>query len=237
MYDVILKVITGSRAYGFARPDSDTDTRGIGMPSPEVFYGLQNFEMHEQKEPDETIYSLKKFVNLAMNANPNILELLFIDAPELVLINAPAAIYLKSYRSEFITKKIFTTYVGYAKAQLHKIKAEGNCSPEMSSRRFEDIKKNGYDTKAATHLMRLMFQAQELAEDGKISFPMKPEDLCICKAIRGGRWSLDNLKSIFEASLEDLRYIESKSTLPDAPDFKRINALMIRINKVWYREK
>lgn len=232
-YTPILKVITGSRAYGFARPDSDTDIRGIAMPSKEIFFGLQNFEMHEKKDPDETIYSLKKFVNLALGANPNILELLWIEKPFLLLEHHQAN-YLKHFRRAFITKKIFTSYVGYAKAQLHKIKAEGNCSPEMNSRRSEDIKKNGYDTKAATHLMRLMFQARELALDERISFPMRDEELVVCKSIRNGEFPFEFVKNLFEKSLQELREIEKDSTLPEKPDFNLVNNIVITINKEWY---
>jgi len=234
-YTPILKVITGSRAYGFARSDSDTDIRGIAMPSEEIFFGLNNFEMHEQKDPDETIYSLKKFVNLAINGNPNILELLFIDAPHLILLETAPALFLKSHRKKFITKRIFTTYVGYAKAQLHKIKADGNCAPEMKSRRAEDIAKNGFDTKAATHLIRLMFQATELALYRTISFPMTGEELFICKAIREGRRTFDEVRTIFEWLLCDLREIEEKSTLPEKPDFDMINSLVIQMNERWYK--
>lgn len=237
LYTPILKVITGSRAYGFARPDSDVDTRGIAMPSADVFFGLRSFEMHESKNPDEVFYSLKKFVNLAMNANPNILELLFIDNPELILIEHPIMKFLKGARRRFISKKIFTTYVGYAKAQLHKIKADGNCAPEMSSRRFEDIKKNGYDTKAATHLVRLILQAQELITNGEISFPMKGAELAICTGIRNGGISFDVVKAVFEDELAELRYLEENSNLPESPDFELINDLVVEINKEWYEKE
>jgi len=233
LYTPILKVTTGSRAYGFARPDSDWDTRGIAMPSREVFFGLQSFEMHEQKDPDETIYSLNKFVNLALTGNPNILELLFIDEP-LIQLDTHQSRELKANRALFITKKLFITYVGYAKAQLHKIKADGNCAPEMKSRRSDDILKNGYDTKAATHLVRLMFQARELALDGNINFPMKGNELSACKGIREGKWKFEEVKETFEGALADLRKIEETSSLPEKPDFNRVNQLVMTINAEWY---
>ena len=73
----ILKVVAGSRAYGTNTEDSDYDYRGICIQPKKYLLGLDKFEQHEEKEPDTVIYSLEKFVRLALQNNPNILEILF----------------------------------------------------------------------------------------------------------------------------------------------------------------
>ena len=53
----IYKVISGSQAYGWARPDSDVDIRGIAIvPDKRYYYGfIRNFEQYEDKVNDINI--------------------------------------------------------------------------------------------------------------------------------------------------------------------------------------
>lgn len=44
---LILKVLSGSRAYGLDHPGSDFDTRGVCIPPLEYHLGLHTFEQHE----------------------------------------------------------------------------------------------------------------------------------------------------------------------------------------------
>jgi len=71
----ILEVVTGSHGYGLASPQSDLDLRGICMLPAEYLLGLQRFEQGMGPGEDQVTYALPKFVALALDANPNILEL------------------------------------------------------------------------------------------------------------------------------------------------------------------
>jgi len=83
---IIYEVLSGSHAYGLNTPDSDKDYRGILIPPREYYFSpFKSIEQYESKNPDRTIFELKKFVRLATDNNPNILELLFIDDSALVL--------------------------------------------------------------------------------------------------------------------------------------------------------
>ncbi len=73
----IFKCISGSIGYGISTSLSDEDIRGICIAPREFYYGLHKFEQQEYKEPDTVIYSINKFVQLARDCNPNVLELLF----------------------------------------------------------------------------------------------------------------------------------------------------------------
>lgn len=233
---VFYEVISGSRAYGFANENSDVDLRGIFFPNFDAIYGLKTFkDPQEFKDPDRVLYSFKKFMTLAMANNPNILELLWIDDRDLVVTNWSYMYFIKDIRESFLTKKIFTTYLGYVKAQIHKIKNEGNCSPEMNSRRMEDIKKNGYDTKAASHVFRLLYQGYDLARDKSLSIPLKPDQVKACREIRQGLMTFKDFIGNVDSLVEQFRALEVKSDLPDEPDYELVNALMIDINKQFYR--
>ena len=57
---IIFECISGSHAYGLNTPESDTDYRGICIPPEDYFLGMYSFDQHEQKDPDRTIFNIKK---------------------------------------------------------------------------------------------------------------------------------------------------------------------------------
>jgi predicted nucleotidyltransferase len=70
---------------------------------------------------DEVIYSLKKFVALAAECNPNFIEVLH-GAEEDILTIQPAGRLLLEHRHAFISKQAKPKFAGYARAQLKRIK-------------------------------------------------------------------------------------------------------------------
>src|SRR3990172_235143 len=102
----ILKCIVGSTAYGFATVGSDIDTRGIAIPPKECILGFnRRFEQYEDRETDTVIYNIQKFFQLARDANPSILEILFVDDPGLVITETREAKLIKEHRNEFLSMK------------------------------------------------------------------------------------------------------------------------------------
>ncbi len=119
----IFKCIAGSNVYGTNTKDSDLDTRGIAIPPREYFTGyLHNFEQHEDKVKDIVIWSLKKFMKLAADNNPNIIELLFIPR-KFWIVNTPYWREIVKHRMLFMSKKVKHTFTGYAYSQLKRIDA------------------------------------------------------------------------------------------------------------------
>jgi predicted nucleotidyltransferase len=112
----------GSHAYGTALPTSDHDLRGIAIPPRPYYLGwLHHFEQYEHKgEPDVVIFELRKFLSLAADCNPNVLEILFV-APEDQLKVTPVAERLLAEREIFLSKKARHTFSGYAISQLKRI--------------------------------------------------------------------------------------------------------------------
>jgi len=120
--NLIYKVRCGSHAYGTNLPTSDVDFAGIFIPPIAFYFGLQSFDLlSEQNEEDRSYYSLRKFGHLAIANNPNVLELLFVDRSD-VLYTTPAAELLRDNRHLFLSMRCQKTFVGYAKAQLHRIR-------------------------------------------------------------------------------------------------------------------
>lgn len=119
-YKVIFKTIAGSHLYGTARPDSDIDIRGVCLPPMEALLGLARFEQHEVPNEDTVIYDLRKFCRLALKANPNILEMLFVPEDAILEIDEYGEQLLEN-RMLFLSTRVVHTYSGYAFAQLKRI--------------------------------------------------------------------------------------------------------------------
>jgi len=71
--NIILLGLGGSYAYGTNVEGSDIDLRGVAVNSPKEILLGTDFEQVCRSTVDTAIYSLKKFVHLAADCNPNIL--------------------------------------------------------------------------------------------------------------------------------------------------------------------
>ena len=129
--------VAGSQCYGLNNESSDLDLKGICIPPAEVrdnlFQGFDQAENNEDihkrydslknpKNPkiESTVFTLKKFLKLAAEVNPNIIELLFVDSKD-ILLHTPAMDELLNNRDLFLSSKAKYTFAGYAASQLHRI--------------------------------------------------------------------------------------------------------------------
>jgi predicted nucleotidyltransferase len=123
--------LVGSHGYGLNRPDSDFDYRGVFIAPKRFYLGFDS--IIEQKdtgwdEPgifpfldnnqDTVIYELRKILQLLAGANPNILELLWLQN---YLVLTPVGEHLIKHKKMFLSKKVKHTYSGYAFAQIKKM--------------------------------------------------------------------------------------------------------------------
>ena len=121
--NLILKCVAGSHLYGLNTPSSDMDTRGIYLESIDDVLninGRQNGECADDKQ-DEKYYSLGKFLKLASECNPNIIELLYLPE-DAILYKSPVYDELVKHRDWFMSKRAMHTFKGYAYAQIQRAK-------------------------------------------------------------------------------------------------------------------
>lgn len=131
---IIFECVAGSHLYNLNNPKSDIDIRGIYVNPPSEYLGLSDpvNQVGDEKH-DTTYYSLKRFFELAMNANPNIIELLFVPENHRKIC-APVMDTLIANRDMFISKKCFHTHSGYAYSQIGKARGQNKMinHPELS---------------------------------------------------------------------------------------------------------
>ena len=111
----------GSHAYGTNVPESDEDLRGVCIAPKEYYLGYQKiFHNYIQAEPDFTVFELRKFLHLASECNPNVVELLFTDPSDHLYVH-PLMKEVLEKRDLFLSQRAKHTFSGFAMAQLRKI--------------------------------------------------------------------------------------------------------------------
>jgi predicted nucleotidyltransferase len=132
---IIYKVLTGSRQYGTYISTSDFDYRGIFILPLNKRISLKQSlcEVGQEKPVDIKYYEVEKFMQLAKDCNPSLIEFLF--APkDCIEICTPLMQKLFDNRHLFISKKAYHTFTGYSHSQIIKCRGQNKMvnHPEMS---------------------------------------------------------------------------------------------------------
>jgi uncharacterized protein len=114
---LLLKCISGSRAYNLALPSSDTDIKGIFVLPRQELFGLTYTPQVANASNDEAFFELGRFIDLLCKNNPNILELLS-TPPQSIRYRHPLMELIKP--EDFLSKLCMDTFAGYAKTQIKK---------------------------------------------------------------------------------------------------------------------
>ena len=225
----LYNVLAGSRLYGTNRPDSDYDYRVVRIEPIESLIGLQApFEVKQYQDSGEDVahYGLRKFCNLALSANPNILELLFAPKDAIQFIDFDFE-EIRAIRSCFLSQKIKKTFGGYAKSQIIQI-SQKDYQPIGAKAAI--IAKHGWDTKAGMHLFRLCYQGLELLTN-HASYSPRLEGFALKEAltILSGQRSKEQVLADCELWLK--RMDEAESVLPEEPDYRTVENCVMRLLK------
>lgn len=116
---ILFEAISGSRAFGLATENSDTDIRGVYYLPKEDFFGLNYIPQISNETNDITYYEIGRFVELLQKNNPNILEIL--ASPEECILQKSQLMDLLR-PEDFLSKLCKDTFAGYAVSQIKKAK-------------------------------------------------------------------------------------------------------------------
>jgi predicted nucleotidyltransferase len=216
LYDfVIYRCVVGSRAFGLAGDDSDTDSRGVYLPPADLQWSL--FGAPEQLENDATqecYWELRKFLILALKANPNILECLYTP---LIETATPIALELLAMREVFLSKLVYQTYNGYVLSQFKKLE--------------QDLRSTGsIKWKHAMHLIRLLMSGVTVLKEGFVPVNVAEHRDRLLAIKRGEmEWGeMNNLRLDLHKRFDEAF---ANTKLPDRPDYERANAFLLKARR------
>lgn len=116
---ILLECISGSKAYGLATEQSDTDIKGVFYLPKQQFFGLnQQYVAQVSNESNDIVYyELGRFIELLLKNNPTVMELLATPADK-ILYQHPLMTQLTT--SMFISQLCQNTFTKYAQSQIKK---------------------------------------------------------------------------------------------------------------------
>jgi predicted nucleotidyltransferase len=244
----ILRTEVGSGLHGIAIAGTDDhDEMGVFVEPPECALGLRgpmdHYVWRTQPEghrsghgdTDLVMYSLRKFLKLAIAGNPTILLPLFAPDASVYAVTDLGA-ELRSLAPAFLSQRAVQRFIGYLDGQTDRLLGRGRQGSLPN--RPELVERYGYDVKYASHALRLGLQGLEIAAHGRLTLPMPEADReRVLHVKSGGVAELDAVLAEIDAirtRIVDL--LESGAIpLPAEADTDRISAWSIDAHRRHWR--
>jgi predicted nucleotidyltransferase len=222
----------GSHSHGtYVEPKKggidDKDVMGIVVPSKSYYLGLDKWEGLNTwvDEYDLTFYEARKFMNLLLKNNPNVLGMLWLE-PNMYLKTTDVGKKLIKNREIFSSKLAYKSFNGYAYSQLRKM-THLACEGYMGAKRKELVQLHGYDTKNAAHLIRLLRMGMEFLASGQLNAMRHDAGQLI--DIKQGKYTLEQVKALAEDLFRKTEDAFIASKLPSEPNYAKANELLIEM--------
>lgn len=114
--------ISGSRLYGTNMPESDVDLRGFVMPPFEYLVGMKEFKAKELPG-DHKVYSLKRWLQLVIDGDPQCTELMFVPHYQVRKITEIGRRTIGVGLQYALSNKSFSRIMGYSNGEWRKAMA------------------------------------------------------------------------------------------------------------------
>jgi uncharacterized protein len=230
--EIIHAFVGGSALHGVKlQGTDDTDIYGVFIEKPWLALGIDGMEhfvtstspqtrRNVASDVDVMCYSLRKWAALAVRGNPTILHSLFTPAGR----NETEWAVILQRREIFLARTHARKYIGFAEAQLKRM--QGLRGAGKHGQRPEIIDKFGYDTKAATHTLRLLYEGIELMKEHCVTLPRPPRERELLLEIRRGEWSQDRVIRHAGRLHRNLEESSARSSLPETVDRTTVSNLV-----------
>jgi uncharacterized protein len=213
--DVIYACVVGSRAYGLAGPDSDTDRRGVFLAPADAFWRLGPAPTHRDgPRAEELHWELARCLSLALSANPTVLEVLW---SPLVTAVTDVGRELLALRASLLSRRAAETYGRYAADQFAKLSAARSRTGEVR-------------WKQAMHMLRLLMAGAHVLRTGEVLVDVSAhrDELL---AVRGGEVPWAEVAARADDLRADLSRALAGTPLPAAPDRDRVEQFLVDVRR------
>lgn len=229
----------GSQAHGTWRPPTDptsiddVDLMGATIGPIEQYLGFPGQETWERMEQetstgllyDIVVYDIRHFVRLLCKCNPNVLGMLWLKPNYYTHLTNHGRLLIEN-RDLFSSKEAYNSFTGYAYSQLHKM-THGAHQGYMGDKRKKLVDEFGYDTKNASHLIRILKMGIEFMATGQLN--VMREDNIYLVDIKKGLFTLKYIQDEANRLFQVAETALANSKLPDKVDQKKAEALLVKI--------
>ncbi|MEW1831920.1 nucleotidyltransferase domain-containing protein [Streptomyces sp. NPDC088196] len=209
----IYACVMGSRAFGLATDGSDTDRRGVFVAPTPLFWRFEKPPTHIEGPAEEQFsWELERFCELALRANPNILECL--HSPLVEHVDATGR-ELLALRDAFLSRQVHETFTRYALGQRKKLEV--------------DIRTHGAPRwKHAMHLLRLLTSARDLLRTGTLTIDVGDQRAPLL-AVKRGEVPWPEVELWMTRLAKETDEAATHTPLPTEPDRNRVEDFLIRV--------
>lgn len=234
----LLRVSVGSHAHGTATPDSDVDQRVVFAQPTGDFFKLTGKAKEtvwvehggEDGKLDITGWELGKYVKLATQCNPTVLEVLW--AP-IVYQNADGEA-LRELRGSLLNRqRVYDAFNGYASNQRKKMLGEVD-------QNREGITWTPHHWKFAAALIRVLHQGARLLHSGELPVALAEgtdSDRAVHSILmdcREGKMSPGAVVDVAQELRLALHRLYLESSLPTEPDLSQAQKLLDGVRSRYY---
>ncbi|MYW10559.1 nucleotidyltransferase [Streptomyces sp. SID2563] len=211
----VYSCVMGSRAFGLATETSDTDRRGVFLAPTPLFWRFEKPPTHIEGPADEQFsWELERFCELALRANPNVLECL--HSPLVDHVDDTGR-ELLALRGAFLSRRAHDSFVRYALAQRRKLEA--------------DVRVHGAPRwKHAMHLLRLLASCRDLLRTGELTIEVGDAREALL-AVKHGEIPWPEVARRMTLLAAENDEAAAASPLPDEPDRARIEDFLVRTRR------
>lgn len=211
----LLSTVIGSRAYGLAGPDSDTDRRGVYAAPTELFWGLMKPpDSVEGPEPERLSWEVEHFCLLALKANPSVLDVL---ASPLVEECTQAGQELRELLPAFLSLRAVKTFRRATEQQFTRAQAT---MAEGGEPKWKQV----------MHGLRLLLVCQHLVRTGALDLDATPHREELLEIRSGGRdW--ESVRTRVIGVQAEIELAEPDSPLPAMPDRAAVERWLVSVRR------
>ncbi len=211
----VLSVVVGSRAYGLSTEDSDVDRRGVFVAPTPMFWGFDKPPTHvDGPDAERFSWELERFLGLALDANPTVLECLWSPMVEAVTETGEE---LLARRDAFLSRHVHRTFLKYAESQLRKLDG--------------DLRTRGEPRwKHVMHLLRLLLSGHHVLRYGRPMVEVGGHHERLL-AVRRGELPWEEIDEWRRSLTADMDAALETSVLPAEPDRARAEEFLMSVRR------